>query len=54
LPWEKIEWGVPEKIVGRIVLKLYHHEALIYTASKKETQRAFLIKSVSDRVESSG
>jgi DNA polymerase len=49
-----LEWEVPEKIGGKIVLKLYHHEALIYTASKKETQRAFLIKSVSDRVESSG
>ncbi len=40
----KLEWGVPVEHEGRILLKLYHPAALIYTASKIETQWAFIDK----------
>lgn len=43
-PEKKLEWGVPEQFEGRTILKLYHPAALIYTASKKEAQRAFIDK----------
>ncbi|AKB77440.1 Uracil-DNA glycosylase, family 4 [Methanosarcina horonobensis HB-1 = JCM 15518] len=43
-PKRKLEWGVPVELDGRIVLKLYHPAALIYTASKIEVQRAFIDK----------
>lgn len=43
-PGRKLEWGVPVEHEGRTILKLYHPAALIYTASKKETQRAFIDK----------
>jgi DNA polymerase len=41
-PGKKLEWGVPEEIEGRTVLKLYHPAALIYTRSKIEIQHAFI------------
>lgn len=43
-PEKKLEWGIPEEYEGRTILKLYHPAALIYTASKIETQRAFIDK----------
>lgn len=43
-PGRKLEWGVPVEHDGRTILKLYHPAALIYTASKIETQRAFIDK----------
>lgn len=43
-PERKLEWGVPVEHEGRTILKLYHPAALIYTASKIETQRAFIDK----------
>jgi uracil-DNA glycosylase family 4 len=43
-PGRKLEWGVPVEHEGRTILKLYHPAALIYTASKIETQRAFIDK----------
>ena len=43
-PEKKLEWGVPEEYEGRTILKLYHPAALIYTASKIETQCAFIDK----------
>ena len=43
-PGRKLEWGVPAEHQGRTILKLYHPAALIYTASKKEVQRAFIDK----------
>jgi DNA polymerase len=44
LPGKKLEWGVPIEHEGRIVLKLYHPAALIYTASKIEVQKNFIDK----------
>jgi DNA polymerase len=43
-PGRKLEWGIPVEHDGRTILKLYHPAALIYTSSKKETQRAFIDK----------
>lgn len=39
---KKLEWGVPVQYQGRIILKLYHPAALLYTSSKIETQKAFI------------
>ena len=41
-PDHKLEWGVPEEINGRIILKLYHPAALIYTRSRIETQNEYI------------
>ena len=41
-PGKNLEWGVPEEIDGRTVLKLYHPAALIYTRSRIETQHALI------------
>ncbi|HWR25382.1 MAG TPA: uracil-DNA glycosylase [Methanosarcina sp.] len=43
-PERKLEWGVPIEHEGRTILKLYHPAALIYAASKIETQRVFIDK----------
>ncbi|MDI9393973.1 MAG: uracil-DNA glycosylase [Euryarchaeota archaeon] len=43
-PEKKLDWGVPVEHEGRTILKLYHPAALIYTASKTETQWAFIDK----------
>jgi uracil-DNA glycosylase family 4 len=43
-PGKKLEWGVPEEIDGRTVLKIYHPAALIYTRSRIETQHALIDK----------
>ncbi|WP_082088894.1 uracil-DNA glycosylase [Methanosarcina siciliae] len=43
-PERKLEWGVPVEYEGRMILKLYHPAALIYTASKIEVQKAFIDK----------
>ncbi len=41
-PGKKMEWGVPEEIGGRMILKIYHPAALIYTRSRIETQHALI------------
>ncbi|WP_052402733.1 uracil-DNA glycosylase [Methanococcoides methylutens] len=41
-PDRKLEWGIPEEINERIVLKLYHPAALIYTRSRIESQNAYI------------
>jgi DNA polymerase len=41
-PGKKLEWGVPVEFGEKTILKLYHPAALIYTASKIETQHAFI------------
>ncbi len=43
-PGKKLEWGIPEEIGGRKVLKIYHPAALIYTRSRIETQHALIDK----------
>jgi uracil-DNA glycosylase len=43
-PGRKLEWGIPVEHEGRTILKLYHPAALIYTASRIETQRVFIDK----------
>lgn len=43
-PEMKLEWGIPDKIEGRSILKLYHPAALLYMRSKVETQHALIDK----------
>lgn len=41
-PGRKLEWGIPENFDGRIVLKLYHPAALIYTRLREEVQKEMI------------
>lgn len=43
-PGRKLEWGIPEEFDGRVVLKLYHPAALIYTRSREEVQKEMIDK----------